>query len=507
MSAEVTLDGSGQGVDLPMGFTLYAGGFRGTGWALELNDFDSSTRSGGAWDDGSELLNEALDRAGMRLDQSISLAVIQETADTDVRGATYGEAMVLVAPDLGSDYGQVAIVVDEDGAVSFHFPVEDLTDQETQPAGTRGAGGEKVFVLRAAVPESMPDGEDDGTRGLIGALGRKLIKVVAFPLATAAVRAARGALQAWEESSRGHRLRRFTPGDFRTRTEGTWSGDDWRAMSGSPALLFVHGTFSTAHGGFGGIPPQLIQAMHTTYGGRVFAFEHPSITVGPDENVRWLLDRLPSGGSLEVDVVCHSRGGLVGRVLAGELEGLDTGRIRVRRVVFVGTPNNGTPLADSEHLGVLLDRMATIANLFPGVPAAEIFDAVLAVVKVVAHGVLTGLDGLAAMRPGGDFLNRLNAGGPTEATYYGISSNFEPTRPGLKRLLQGAQDTFIDFVFQDAANDLVVPTLGVSAGFESRAFPLEGDRVLSFEGNAGITHSTYWSHPATAEAFTNWLTG
>ena len=370
----------------------------------------------------------------MREEQTISLSVVQETTDTPVRGPTYGEAMVLTAPDLGPGYGQVAIVTDEDGAVSIHYPVDDVDTQAPQPTATRGVGGEKVFVLRARVPPVAPDDGVPATRGLAGTIGRKLIQVVAFPVVEMAVRAGGSLVRSWEDDHRPHRLRHFGPADFSRALTDPWNGDDWGRLAGGPALVFVHGTFSTAHGAFGGLPPTVIDELHRRYEGRILAFDHPSLSMTPEENVGWLLDQLPGGATLEVDLVCHSRGGLVGRALAGELGDVDRSPVRVRRVVFVGTPNEGTALADPEHLAVLLDRMATVANLFPGVPVAEVLDAVLSVVNALAQGALTGLEGLAAMRPGGDFLTRLSGGPDVEAEYFALASDFEPTRPGLKGL-------------------------------------------------------------------------
>ena len=505
MSIEFTVDGGGA-IDLGMGYTLAAGGFHGVGWALEPSDFDDSTRSAVGGDHVTPEMAAALERAGMREEQTISLSVVQETTDTAVRGPTYGEAMVLTAPDLGPGYGQVAIITDEDGAVSIHFPVDDVDTQAPQPTATRGVGGEKVFVLRARVPPVAPDDGAPATRGLAGTIGRKLIQVVAFPVVEMAARAGGSLVRGWEDEHRPHRLRHFGPADFSRALTDPWTGDDWRRLTGGPCLVFVHGTFSTAHGAFGGLPQTVIDELHRRYEGRILAFDHPSLSMTPEENVGWLLDQLPGRATLEVDLVCHSRGGLLGRALSGELGDVDRPPVQVRRVVFVGTPNEGTALADPEHLTVLLDRMATVANLFPGVPVAEVLDAVLSVVKALAQGTLTGLDGLAAMRPGGDFLTRLSGGPDVEAEYFALASDFEPSRPGLKGLVQGAQDSFLDFVFRDEGNDLVVPTRGVWSGLADGNAIAEGNRV-EFDRGRGVTHCTYWPERETADQLLAWLPG
>jgi pimeloyl-ACP methyl ester carboxylesterase len=55
-------------------------------------------------------------------------------------------------------------------------------------------------------------------------------------------------------------------------------------------------------------------------------------------------------------VVCHSRGGLVASWL------LRLAPLRVRQVVFVGSPLAGTSLASPYRLRAALDMLANVAN-------------------------------------------------------------------------------------------------------------------------------------------------
>jgi pimeloyl-ACP methyl ester carboxylesterase len=501
---------NGRAVDLGMGYRLIAPGYRGTGRALEPSDFQVGTRSGQR---STNFINPtfagALARAEMREEQTITVDLREDPAGRPTRSAAHGEGMILVSPDMGDKWGQVAIVTDESGAVSFHFPVEDEQDQTPQPATTRGRGGEKVFVLRSHIPPSPPVSES-ATRGLVGLIGQKLIQVVAFPLAEL-VGATVGEhfVRRWERTNRPNQVRPFTPQERKIPTAEEMSDADWSAMAAGRALLFVHGTFSTAHGGFSGIPDALFARLYQTYEGRVFAYNHHSLSMDPAENVEWFLSRIPSGIGLDVDIICHSRGGLVARTMAGELPdlGSDLSPIIVGKIVFVATPNNGTALADEDNVVGFLDRIATMANLLPVPPVVEALDAVLVVVKTIAYGMLTGLSGLAAMRPGGEFLGRLN-GGPKVATeYYALAANYEPTNPGLKALVAGAKDAAVDAVFGGKPNDLVVPTVGVYRGEADANFPIPTDNLFEFPADRGISHSTYWAEPETSERFLSWLTG
>jgi hypothetical protein len=313
----------------------------------------------------------------------------------------------------------------------------------------------------------------------------------------------------WEKANRPNQVRLFTPANRKLQIDEHLTESDWATVAAGRALLYVHGTFSTAQGGFSGIPDPVAQTLYDRYGSRVFAFNHHSLSMSPAENVEWFLDQMPSGIDLDLDIICHSRGGLVARTMAGELSGFagDLSRINVGRVVFVATPNNGTALADEENIIGLLDRVATLANVLPSIPVIEALDAVLAVVKTVAHGVLTGLSGLASMRPRGDFLGQLNIGKRVDTEYYALAANYEPTNPGLKALVAGAKDALIDAVFAGEPNDLVVPTIGVYEGATDSNFPIRKENLLEFPPERGINHSTFWGEPETAEKFLEWLAG
>jgi hypothetical protein len=313
----------------------------------------------------------------------------------------------------------------------------------------------------------------------------------------------------WEGKHRPYRLRDFSPGDYAQPGGRQIEGGDAARLTAGRALLFVHGTFSTAHGGFGDVPPALMQELHARYGGRVAAFDHHTLSHDPRRNVEQLLQRLPAGA--ELDVVCHSRGGLVSRVLAERPSrfGLAADAVRVRRVVFVGVPNAGTQLADPEHMVHFLDRMTTALNLFPGAGVTDVLEGILTAVKVIGHGALKALDGLAAMNPNGEFLKTLNAGAPEPGVeYYAVAADYQPDDEGLKALLL---DGLADRAFADAANDLVVPQLGVyepatGGNAVGGFFPIAEERRLLLSRGARVVHTRMFAHPDTAARLSAWLT-
>lgn len=89
--------------------------------------------------------------------------------------------------------------------------------------------------------------------------------------------------------------------------------------SAEPALLFLHGTASSSEGSFralwGGDSEVDARArIASAYGNRVYGFEHRSLTESPIANVLALVESLPEGARLHV--VSHSRGGMLGELLA-----------------------------------------------------------------------------------------------------------------------------------------------------------------------------------------------
>ena len=109
----------------------------------------------------------------------------------------------------------------------------------------------------------------------------------------------------------------MTVDGYRSSVADPFADADWARLGEGRALVLVHGTFSTAHGAFGSLPRTTMTALHEAYGGRVVALDHHSVSVTPKENAELLAGLVPDGAALEVDLVTHSRGGLVGREIAG----------------------------------------------------------------------------------------------------------------------------------------------------------------------------------------------
>lgn len=445
-------------------------------------------------------LDSALASAGMEPQLTVELSGVARTRaprGRPTRGAAPEEPVVEVElPGPGDGQGQVLLSVDEAGTCRWHTSVA--------PPATRGRStrGETRRTYRIPAPVvAAPRGP--ASRGLIGAVGSKLLKLVVFPLVDPVIgKVGKGFAARWEGHHRPYSLRTYDLADRGTNPGPSVDAARWRSIAEGPALLFVHGTFSRAASAFTGIDEETLTELHRRYAGRVFALDHPTLSVDPAENVAWLRKALSDAGvhlSAPLDVVAHSRGGLVARALAES--GEDS--VQVRTVVHVGVPNGGTTLADSEHLRDLLDTYTNLLTFFPDIGVTDVLEVVLSVVKEVAVAVHAGLPGLNAMDPHADYLKHLNgAKTASPATYHAVASDFEPTQPGLR---EWAKDTLLDHVFGGSGNDLVVPADGVWSGNGHPSFPIAD--ALRIPSSAGVWHSGYFRHPPVRTQLLDWLPG
>ncbi|MBV8318633.1 MAG: hypothetical protein JOZ53_27155, partial [Planctomycetaceae bacterium] len=283
----------------------------------------------------------------------------------------------------------------------------------------------------------------------------------------------------------------------------------WDLLQQGPALLLMHGTFSKARSTFGQLPPDVLGKLAAGYGGRVFAFDHPTLHHSPQENIQTFFQRLPEGVTLELDLLTHSRGGLVGReLIERQADYTGTGwKVRVRQSVFVAAPNLGTILTDADHGLDLLDRYTNLLTDLPDDAFTLTIEGVLALAKVLAHGALTGLPGLRSMLPGGDYLRRINIRSNHSTEYYAVASEFVPSSPGLlARFGSLVAGHFLYSIFGEQ-NDGVVPTRGCyESGPGASTFAIPTDHQLIFRGGDQVHHCNYFEKEGLHDKLLDWLT-
>lgn len=285
-------------------------------------------------------------------------------------------------------------------------------------------------------------------------------------------------------------------------------------------LLFIHGTFSKSAHLFEemqqapGGPDLLNRAIQSAGYNQILAFDHPTLSASPIVNA---IDLRTAFGSsqADVDIVCHSRGGLVSRWW---MEVLDACPTRKRRGVFVGSPLTGTSLAAPDRLREGLKSLSTYAGLLGkaamatpllNAPAAllVIFASLTratASVPLVDAGVamIPGLNGQSRVANSLE-LTRLNRACATyPAQYYFVSSNFQPERIGwniLKGIRQivvrGANALADNFVFP-GDNDLVVDTQAMTEPWTSG---LLAANTLNFDESSAVHHTIYFRQAKTID--------
>jgi pimeloyl-ACP methyl ester carboxylesterase len=304
-------------------------------------------------------------------------------------------------------------------------------------------------------------------------------------------------------------------------------------------LLLVHGTFSKsdmytqefAAAADASGQPNLLGLAAGKYA-HILAFDHPTLSVSPWINAI-ALERALVNVKGPIDVICHSRGGLV---VAWWLR---NGKRNVRKVVFVGSPLQGTSLASPANLRTALDVLANIASLvgklagattpfLPFMKAAQglaaIFSGTFHILAStpLADAVVAVVPGLASQsRVGNNFeLTSLNyQQWPTLPTFYAVKSNFAPRQedPGwqiwkyLYNPKERLMDLGADLIFQDEANDLVVNTQSMTqlyriAGAEDAGhLPIARENVCDFGDSAKVYHTNYFRQAETVARIQEWL--
>ncbi len=453
---------------------------------------EPATRSGlrevttGATDPLEQALSEigVLDTHNLEMDAPTT-EVVRPEGVRSATGALEDDEMALDYEPKPDEYAFV-VYQDEDGAVSIHFP-ENLAARtaEAEAAGPAVRRTEEPvqhfrIPLRKPVGPGAAPGESTTRFGVV-AIGKKLIKLVVGKIAKKVFEpvvgaADFGAVWIWERTRR--KFEGFHGGPNAAALFGDeparLSGADWSGLQGDGkrTLLFIHGTTSTTRGAFGELTsfPAVSDTLYAKYGGRVIGFNHHTLTKSVAENVSDFYRGLPAGGSFTFDVICHSRGGLVARALKelspGQISNLTSktcnpsARVSIGKIVFVGTPNIGTQLADPKDIPHALDLLVNVASFFPG--AGLTLAGILSSAAYVAEAGFRALPGLQSMCPGNELLTELNKGGPAGtpsplSDYYAIQSSFS-----LDGIVNQVLLAAVRYLFKGNLNDLIVPTLGVS---------------------------------------------
>jgi hypothetical protein len=268
------------------------------------------------------------------------------------------------------------------------------------------------------------------------------------------------------------------------------------------------------------------------YNGQVFAFDHPTLSVSPFLNGLDLARAL-AGTRGDLDVIAHSRGGVVVRwwldVLGASLGGATV------RAVLAGAPLRGTSLAAPNRIQPILSVLSNIGafvekTLHFAAASSPFSLASFALLKFIvrreknrwgippvgdigdrpdidaAVAVIPGLQGQSAVNNNFELNGLRSAASSRNVRYYALTAEFEPERMGwklwqvLSQFGERSADALADRIFP-GGNDLVVDTGNMTTLGEAG----EIADVLPFGKQAEVHHLNYFRQADAIDRIRRWL--
>ncbi len=298
-----------------------------------------------------------------------------------------------------------------------------------------------------------------------------------------------------------------------------------------PYFLFIHGTNSNTRNAFFDpsnsenekISNTLIwEAINSSYGSNILAFEHHTLTKSPFENVLLLADKLPD--NIELTIMSHSRGGLVADTLLmcidmvkqNKLESvlayleeenrnedaqvvskissiLKGKKINISQVIKVASPGNGTTLL-SDNIINLLRVITEVTKWVNKSVSQEIIELLekLIVVFIKSKDKTDVLPGLEAMTPDNSYLDLINTYSVIEEPKCYLLAGQSSMSLNI---IHSLKFFFTRMLIQDHS-DMVVNTISMLQGLS-----LKGAFYNKATGNR-VHHSSYFYQQNTAELIT-----
>jgi hypothetical protein len=489
--------------------------------------------SGQTHDDDSILTS--LEQSGLELVQELEIEPEPQTG-THRRSAAPAGGTAEFKVDLRENE-EAVMLLEQDGMYLWKYAgqTKEAPSMRRRGGGREAAQKQVIFTIEIAGPVEADT--DEKKRSILGkvkefAWGKVKAYVLKF-IAAASV-----------ELARNHLERNVSRGLVHIKSTDP---ETWQVVSGlkqfqlptdrAPKIfLFVHGTFSSTVGAFGalGATPwgrSFLQSTFKTYDA-VVGFNHATLSEDPLQNAQQLLDIFQAIDwpvAPQIDVVAHSRGGLVIRSLIEKLLPEGAWQPTFNRVIFVASTNSGTLLAEPENWESLVNLYTNLAagacrvigliapqTKVVSLVLSDVIQSIGSFIKYCADSAIADrlIPGLSAMEPDGAFIKDINllqeAQPGVEKSYYCIiTSEFKPRLTGThepkelpKRFLSLLSGTLIERLMKEA-NDLVVNTKSMGAiDLESGNFIKE---QYDFGVNSQVYHTNYFTRPEVANALTRWL--
>jgi tetratricopeptide (TPR) repeat protein len=413
------------------------------------------------------------------------------------------------------------------------------------PQAARDAEGAAVLTVPSELPLSAPD---TATRGVVS-WALKSLKVLGIDPATAIQEKVTGPLAVYLARQIDERRSERRPGRglFRCRMETARFQLD--PPSGplpkdQPLLLLIPGIASSTWGSFGDLWAEdrrsELDVLRRSYDGRVFAFEHASLTQSPIENAIQLAEALPDKARLHL--LTFSRGGLVGELLCRaalalpiqqtggaqetivdppqpfapeefqlfeghaeqlqQLQTLDgilkTKQFQVERFARVACPALGTTFA-SRRLDRWLSVVGTLASTaLEGTPLADVLEGIsdfmAAVIKERTRP--DRMAGFEALMPESAFLKLVNWPGVQVPGDLAVIAGDVDPQTWWGKLLVWVTDRFYE-----GDHDLIVNTVSMLGGAKR-----SGRARVSWHQGPQVHHFSYFQNPESAQRIVQALT-
>ena len=273
-------------------------------------------------------------------------------------------------------------------------------------------------------------------------------------------------------------------------------------------------------------PSQSWAQLQLKYGEQIIAYEHKTLSKSPLENTVHLLEQLPEDTVL--DVVSHSRGGLIGEILSRSksnenvpffeieinlLKRLDRKKdvenakrinelivsknITINKFVRVACPVSGTTLA-SKRLDDYFTVLLNIIGAIPILKVSSIYDYIksLLIAFVKNKEDITVLPGLESMIPESPLIRILNNANVTiESELFIISGDVKAHR--IFRTLA----VMLSDVFFRTQHDFVVNTASMFGGSPRKKM------YYAFNSNKEVSHFKYFINKTSQTYLVAALTG
>lgn len=308
-------------------------------------------------------------------------------------------------------------------------------------------------------------------------------------------------IESMERHSKPERLLKLGAG-----WQQTASAQDLAAARGRKVLLLVHGICSSCEGAFCELEPAgTLATLVQLYQGQVYGYDHWTIAKTPQQNALDLLQLIPPDSQWQLDLLCHSRGGLLVRSLLADSAqtGIPDptlaaiGAVRQGRIasagtaIFVAAANQGTPLARPADVQSFLNIAAMLASI----SGALGLDLVIALARLVLKQGLQR-PSIAALASHSDLQTQLTRADSllARARVYYARADFAYGGSALEQT--GA---LINHLLIDADNDVIVPYDSVLLPEATPAPAMLLDFGTPQARQSEVWHTEFFRQPAMRE--------